>query len=329
MNPCDFDIDIDLFDVFGKDYNRFSFPANIFRVTSGHGGESLLIVGTEKTALYDCGMAYCGKSTVKNIEETLARLYAEGKVRQPKLDYILFSHSHYDHIGALPYILDRYPDVICCGSAKCKSVLCRENAIKLIAELGTEARDLYTPGNTEPVRTDGFRVDLVLRDGDSISLGWETIKAYETKGHTDCSLSFYLQPAGILFTSESTGILEGQDYVHTPSLKSFPDSIESSYKCENLFPAYICLPHFGMIPQEYNKRYFALFREECQSKMDYIRQMMADGLNEDQMLKNYLLRYWTPAKEKEQPFEAFEINSKHILNALIRAVKEEGDVKYV
>ncbi|MEG0157720.1 MAG: hypothetical protein RR661_08725, partial [Anaerovoracaceae bacterium] len=41
-------------------YNRLDFPEGIVRVTAGFGGESLLILGEEKTALYDCGMAYCG-----------------------------------------------------------------------------------------------------------------------------------------------------------------------------------------------------------------------------------------------------------------------------
>jgi histidinol phosphatase-like PHP family hydrolase len=44
-----------------------------------------------------------------------------------------------------------------------------------------------------------------------------------------------------------------------------------------------------------------------------------------EMLDSYIERYWSPIKESEQPFEAFRINSGHILNALIRAVEEEGD----
>ncbi len=41
--------------------NRFDFPENIVRVTAGNGGEALLILGSEKTVLVDCGMAYCAK----------------------------------------------------------------------------------------------------------------------------------------------------------------------------------------------------------------------------------------------------------------------------
>ena len=323
-----FDEKIELFNTFGDEFDRFSFPAQIIRVTAGHGGESFLIVGSEKTALYDCGMAYCGEATVINIEAALERLLQKGTIDAAKIDCIFLSHSHYDHIGALPYILEHYPDAVVYGSAKCQYILGRENARKLIEELGKEARDLYIPGSDKPIRTDGLKVDVVLHDGDSVSLGNLTMTAYETKGHTDCSLSYYLEPVGLLFTSESTGILEGKDYVHTPSLKSFPDSLASADKCEALHPAYICLPHFGMLPQDFNEQYFSKFRAECNSKMDFVRSMMADGLSFDEMLAKYIKRYWTAAKEMEQPVEAFEINSKHILNALIRAI-EEGDVNHV
>ena len=317
MKIPEFGTNIELFNTFGDDFERFAFPCDIRRVTAGHGGESFLIMGKEKTALYDCGMAYCGEQTAENIA-----------AETDHLDFIILSHSHYDHMGGLPYIKDRFPDAVVLGSEKCQSILRKDSALQLIRALGEEARQLYVPDSEEPVRTDGIRVDDVLRDGDSLSLGDMTITAYETKGHTDCSLSFYLEPPGILFTSESTGILEGKDYVHTPSLKSFPDSVASSYKCESLHPTYICLPHFGMIPQYYNERYFTEFRKECQSKTDFVRSMLAEGLTFDEMLGRYVKRYWTPAKEMEQPIEAFEINSGHILRALIRAI-EEGDKEHV
>ena len=305
MNP-------EIFNTFGSEFNRFGFPCEITRVTAGHGGEALLIKGSEKTALLDCGMAYCGNETAENLSRETERL-----------DYILLSHSHYDHIGGLPYIKDVFPDAVVCGSGKCAEIIEKPNARKLMEELGNEAGMLYTPEKDVTIRTDGLHVDLILHDGDAICLGDKTITAYETKGHTDCSLSYMLEPVRLLFTSESTGILEGEDYVHTPILKSFSDAFISLEKCRKLEPAYLCLPHFGMLPAYYNDTFFDKFEEECKSKMDFVRNMLSEGLSEDEMLERYLKKYWTPAKEEEQPYEAFAINSGHILKALLREIKGE------
>ena len=48
--------DISLFSVFEEDHDRFSFPGPVYRVSGGHGGEALLIAGSQKTALLDCGI---------------------------------------------------------------------------------------------------------------------------------------------------------------------------------------------------------------------------------------------------------------------------------
>lgn len=300
-----------LFKTFGESYNRFDFPYDIIRVTAGHGGEALLIKGSKKNVLLDCGMAYCGDETSKNIAKAVDRL-----------DYILLSHSHYDHIGALPYIKERFPEAVVCGSEKCSRILKKESAKALMHELGSAARELYAPQNGNDIRTDLPEVDIVLRDGDSVELGDETIEAYETKGHTDCSMSFFLKPVRLLFTSESTGILEGRDYIHTPVLKSFSDAYISLEKCRKLDPVYVCLPHFGMIPRDFTEKFFDMFENECHKKIDFVRSMKEQGLNEDKMFEKYIDRYWTPAKLQEQPYEAFLINSRHILNALLKEIDD-------
>jgi len=70
-------------------------------VTGGKGGSAYLVLGKDKTALIDCGMAYCAPDLIKNIKKFLA----DGM----RLDYVFLSHSHYDHIGAIPYLREIWP----------------------------------------------------------------------------------------------------------------------------------------------------------------------------------------------------------------------------
>ena len=104
------------FDIFGSSFDRFAFPEGIRRVTAGRGGEAILILGEERTALLDCGMAYCGSRMVENLKKELA-----GR----KLDYVLLSHSHYDHIGALPYVKKAYPEAVTLGAEHARDVFLR------------------------------------------------------------------------------------------------------------------------------------------------------------------------------------------------------------
>lgn len=304
----------DVFNIFGDDFDRFRFPADICRVTAGNGGEALLIMGSEKTALLDCGMAYCGKSMTANLKKEL-------KIRgREKLDFVILSHSHYDHIGALPYVKDEFPEVIVCASHHCCEILKRPNARNLIKELGTAARDLYAPDDKGDITIEGLAVDLVLKEGDSISLGKERIIAIETKGHTDCSMSYGLEPYRLLFTSESTGMLERAEYVHTPILKDYGDSMISMKKCMDYRAEYLCLPHFGMLPKSFNDKYWEMFEEACQEKLDFLKQMKAEGLDENKMVNQYIEKYWDPALKQVQPIEAYIINSKAIIKAFLKVL---------
>lgn len=303
--------DVILFDVFGEGFDRFKFPIDAHRVTSGSGGESILVFGSEKTLLYDCGMAYCGEYTVQNIREKLA-----GKNRD-SLDYIILSHSHYDHIGGLPYIRKAFPNAQVLGSAKTARIFAKPSAKTLMKELGMSARELYMPDSKDEILVDGIAVDVILEDGDEISLGDITVKAIETKGHTDCSMSYAFEPAKLLFSSESTGMLEGKQYVHTPFLKSVSDAIKSRKKCMEYGAKYICLPHFGMIPEDFNDKYWQMLEKETDAKTCFIRGMYEEGLDEDSMLEKYVERYWDPAIEEVQPVDAFMINSRAIIKAFI------------
>ncbi len=303
-----------LFDVFSEDHDRFDFPIDAHRVTSGSGGETILVFGSEKTLLYDCGMAYCGWHTVDNIKKKLAEKGRDA------LDYIILSHSHYDHMGALPYIKQAFPDAKVHAGEKAARIFEKPSAKDLMKELGTSARDLFMPGSTDEILVDGIAVDVILKDGDEIDLGDITVKAIETKGHTDCSMSYAFEPAKLLFASESTGIIEGKNFVHTPFLKDCNDAIASREKCKAYDPEYISLPHFGMIPKDYIDTYWKRLEEETEIKIDFIRKMKEDGLDDEAMLDRYCEKYWDPDMEEVQPKDAFIINSKAIIKAFLKAI---------
>ena len=289
-------------------HDRLDFPQPIYRVTAGQGGEALLIVGSEKTALMDCGMAYCWEQLLANIET---------KLGARPLDYIVLSHTHYDHIGALPYIKGRYKDALVIGSQHGAQVLEKPNALKLIKELGEKAGELYS-GKPIELISDNMKVEHIVCEGDRIELGDRVLRVLETPGHTNCSLSFFMEPDGVLFASESTGILVSPDFVHTAMLKSYNDSIASGEKCQELGARMIILPHYGILPIDYNHEYWKQFTKDAIHKKDFILGLYEKGFTLDEMTEKYLEKYWSDEREQEQPKPAFLLNAKNIIQVIIK-----------
>ncbi len=297
-----------------EDHNRFDFPDGVVRVTAGSGGESILFFGSEKTAVFDCGMAYCGEELAENIKEAIKQQEKkDGSART--LDYVMLSHTHYDHAGGMPYLRRCWPELIVFGAAHGKAVFERPGAIKTIRTLSIAAQKYYDRGDPEKIITEGLRVDKTVEEGDRISLGKEYITVLETKGHTDCSLSFVAEPGGLMFASESTGVLESPGVIHAAVLKNCRDSKKSLEKCRKYRAKRIVSPHYGIIPGYYNQEYWDLYEKAMEHEEMFIKGLREKGLPAEDMLNEYTKHFWREDRAKEQPIEAFRINAARIIMA--------------
>lgn len=296
-------------------HDKFAYPAHIRLVTAGHGGETFLIFGPEKTTLYDTGMAYCHEKLIANIEAALADHGREG------LDYVVLSHTHYDHIGALPYVLRRWPEAKVFGAAKAKSVFESEGAKKTMERLGEAARDAYGTSK-EPVLTDPLRLDCVVGDGDRIRLGGDLyLQVLETKGHTDCSLTYVLEPDSLMFTCESTGVMRFPPVITTAILKSFQDTLASAEKCKAYGAKQLVGPHYGLMPEGLTAFYFDLYRRYAEEERDFILDLYDQGLDRKQIMDRFEERYWSERRGEDQPKEAFMENAKYSIQHILEVFR--------
>lgn len=298
--------------------DRYDFPSAIVRVTAGEGGEALLVLGSEKTALIDCGMAYCANSLIENIRKVF---HAESKEKNKErtLDYILATHSHYDHIGGMAAVKAAWPDAVICAGVYASNVLKRQGAIKMIQEMSNNAAMTYSGTAHVVIDYEKMQIEKVLNDGDEIVLGDMVLKCLETPGHTNCSLSFALEPLHLLFLSESTGVVVTDDYVVSCVLKSLTDTYASIEKCKAYQAKRLIVPHYGILPESFHERFWALLENNLSEKREFV-QTRIDQLSEEEILNQFIPYFWEKQHAYAQPYEAFVENAKHEVKAVIAEI---------
>lgn len=298
--------------------DRFNFPENIVRVTAGKGScESMLVFSKENTVLMETGMAYAHKELTANIEKALKE---RGRDR---IDYITISHSHYDHIGGLPYILDKWPKAKVIASAKTKKVFQSEGARSTMKKLA-EAAAVNFSAEPEPFRAEDLRVDIVAGDNYIIDLGaGEKLRVLETKGHTSCSLTYIFEPQKIMFSSESTGVMRKEGVLTSEIITSYNDAVEAAEKCMAYRPKVLITPHYGVMPENENLSFFIWFLIAAAKERDFVLAAYDETGSCEKTLEKFAEHYWNEEWTHGQPIEAFMENAKYTVRNLL---KESGRI---
>ncbi|NLY70175.1 MAG: MBL fold metallo-hydrolase [Clostridiales bacterium] len=301
-------------------HDRFNVLEIIKRVTGGPGGEVYLIIGDKKTAVIDCGMSYCANKLIENIKRELPA--------NRTLDYIMVSHSHYDHMGGLPYLKQAWPSAIAVGSEYTKYLFEKPSTLSRIRQMSKEVEESFLDSFKNEIAgikyliaddysDDYVKIDKVVKQGDQISLGDEAIEIHESPGHTNCSLSFYLMKSKVLFPAETIGHLNSDGIMLMAILKSYKETIDSIEKAEQIDADYIVSPHYGFVPEEIKPSYFDLAIETAEEYKDFILGKYQSGLSEDEILDEFIKVYWHGHKYNQQPFEAFRVNAYYSIRAIL------------
>jgi flavorubredoxin len=141
---------------------------------NGTSYNAYLVCGSEKTALIDT-------SYPPKIDEFLAGL---GDV---KPDYIIANHGEQDHTGAIPVLLEKFPNAVVLTNPKCK-----ENIVEML---------LVPEGRIK-----------VVADGEEISLGDKTLKFIYAPGvHWPDTMFTHLLEDNLLFTCDFLGAHQAFD----------------------------------------------------------------------------------------------------------------------
>jgi len=273
-----------------------------------HSSEGQLLIGDTHTALIDPGMMFCARETIQNVKNAL-----NGR----PLDYILIGHTHYDHVGALPFFRTEWPDVQIAATASGAAVLQKDTPRTAYWELSNYAAAMYNR-HVEHYDVHLFWAGLHVKDGDTINLGNLTVQIIETPGHTRDALSFFVPELEMIFLNETLGVLLPDNTIHPCYLTSYHDTIASIEKCRVFNAAKLALPHRGIVGAELSHNFFEKALDANVACRDFIADLHTRGVNDDTILDEFFARYGKDCLLQFQPKEAFVANARATIACTIR-----------
>ncbi|MFP4477742.1 MAG: MBL fold metallo-hydrolase [Desulfatibacillaceae bacterium] len=280
-----------------------------------------LLVG-ETSVLFDAGIACMGPYYEKEIRGILGD-------RGP--DMAVFTHSHFDHCGALSYLKSVFPEMRIGGSGIAAGILKRENAIRTMQTLSEATRQaMCLEWGTEipELPFEPVEVDTILAEGDEIRISGDVVvQVLETPGHTRDFLSFYIPGEQILVPSEAVGIPDLSGHIYCDFLVDYDMYHGSLSRLAELPVDVLCLGHgavlTGLDAWGFAKKALA----QCEAFRTYVeRLLLREGGDTEKVMEMIKVEEYDPKPQPKQAEPAYLMNLRArvsvVANAMAAATRQ-------
>lgn len=275
-----------------------------------HSGDSAFLIDDGHTSvLYDTGFGFTGRQIAENIHSLLG-----GRT----LDYILLTHSHYDHVLAAPHICRCYPSAkVIAGEYACK-IFAKPTAREAMRALDRSAAQKMGITDYEDL-TDELHVDLAVRDGDEIACGDMKFRVISLPGHTKCSIGFYLEEKRLLLASETLGVYFGRGSYIPIYLVGYQMTLDSFAEAEKLDIDHLLIPHYGVIGRQEAQDFLAGSKAAAIRTAKKVREILSGGGSKEDAYAYFREMFYTERIRPTYPIDAFNVNT----SAMIALIERE------
>ena len=279
------------------------------------GGEAfLLLVEGGKTALIDSGFLFTAKGTVRKIRDILG---------DRKLDYILLTHSHYDHVSGAVAVKRRWPEARIVSANHAADVFEKPNAKRTMLKLNRAAAISFRKSPFFTNQLKDLHTDIRVKEGDIIDLGPMKLKVLETPGHTWDTIAFWCEEERFLIANETLGVFASAENIAPACLVSCKKTLEFIQRARELDPDKILMPHYGMVYGDDCRKTFDMAERDTERIRDLILENYDDGKTEDEIKAIVKGIIWVGPMREGQPEAAFDLNNKYVVPTIIREYRSQ------
>ena len=271
-------------------------------------GDCAYVIDDGTTAiLHDTGFGFTGYQIADKIEKLLG---------DRKLDYILLSHSHYDHAMATPYIKRKYPEAKVVAGHHAAGVFQRPGARRVMSELDSKFAATCGIHDYECL-VDELAVDIAVYDGDIIKAGSMEFQVLNLPGHTKCSVGYYCKDLKFFISTETLGVYDGDKVIIPSYLVGVNQSLESIDRVSKMDIRTMLSPHYGVLNEDQTRYFLSHMREASYGLAQWIKGLVEQGRSDNEIFEMFKDRFWHGEIRRMYPVDALILNTS-IMTTLIK-----------
>ncbi len=195
--------------------------------------------------------------------------------------YLVLTHSHFDHCGALPYFRRRFPNLQVLGSSAASEILSKQKVMDYNVRMNDAAaqqegvldRCLHLCDQPE-----ALSVDRVVSDGERIDLGdGLAAEFYEVPGHSKCCVATYLPSYKALFPTDTAPhpVKDWRELSYPSAQYDFETYLASLRRLSTFDVEILCLDHYGVLLGDQAKEFLRLGLERSLAFRVQVRERYA------------------------------------------------------
>ncbi len=245
-----------------------------------------LLEGNNGSMILSGGMSY--------IVPDLLHQFKEFGVDENRIRKLLILHSHFDHVGIVPFFKRRHPKMEVYASERGWEILQMDKAIPTINEFSRNVAQRMKKEEVYSTYDLEWRKDIsgkTVREGDQIDLGDLEVLVRETPGHSSCCIAAYVPELKALFPTDGGGI-PFKETIVTSGNSNYTKYQQSLEKLKDLVVDYYCADHYGYVVAEEARQFISKSIEMAKKNRSLMEQVYRSTRDVDVAAKRLISSFY-------------------------------------